>query len=88
MTVAFLIPCVLSYVPWLRMLRAPPSLPAPRQQQQQYHYSSGQQYVDTYTMRSSSGPGYGLQGAAAYGTAVPPRPAARVRGPGAGAQPS
>lgn len=99
MTVAFLIPCVLSYVPCLRMLNAAAhSIPPARQQQQQQHYSSSlrsssQPYVDTYTMRSSSsssGAGYGFHGAAAYGTAVPPRPAARVRGPGAAAaaQPS
>jgi hypothetical protein len=87
MTIAFLIPCVISYVPWLRMLSTPPSLPPQRQQQQQYYsstpYSDSQLYADAYsTPISSSGYGFGVQNAAAYGTAVPPRPAARVRGPG------
>ncbi|KAF6263480.1 hypothetical protein COO60DRAFT_1489890 [Scenedesmus sp. NREL 46B-D3] len=91
MTVAFLIPCVLSYVPWLRMLTASPSMPVPRQQQQQqYYYSStpetgDRQFAGTSAAHRGSGYGAGLQGAAAYGASAPPRPAARVRGPGAAA---
>jgi hypothetical protein len=91
MTIAFLIPCVLSYVPCLRMLSAPPSLPPSRQQQYYYsslQHSSSQAYASAYSTHTSSS-SYGAQHAAAYGTAVPPRPAARVRGPGpAAAHPS
>eukprot|EP00882_Tetradesmus_deserticola_P002365 GHRQ01002523.1.p1 GENE.GHRQ01002523.1~~GHRQ01002523.1.p1 ORF type:complete len:242 (+),score=80.43 GHRQ01002523.1:222-947(+) len=88
MTVAFLMPCALSYAPGLHMPRFSQSLPPSRQQQQQQYHngstprSGGLQYAGAPAMHSSSGYGYGLQSANANQAAVPPRPSARVRGPG------
>lgn len=74
MTVAFLIPCVLSYVPALRMLHGSGALhPSPR-------------HTSSYDIRSAVGsnaasgagwPGYSSSGT--YTGAIPPRPHARVR---------
>jgi uncharacterized membrane protein len=88
MTIAFLIPCVLSYVPALRMLQGPGfSSLAPR------HSSSGgatgggsyehrPAYSSTPAAAAAAGGGQSwptYSTGSSYTGTIPPRPAARVR---------
>lgn len=87
MTIAFLIPCVLSYVPWLRMLNTPiHTIPPARQQM--YYYDDGRGRAQfgpaSYAPAGSAAAGGAAGGWSSYGAGIPPRPAARVRGPGSG----
>lgn len=79
MTIAFLIPCVLSYVPALRMLQGPGfSSLTPR------HSSSGGSYEHrpAYSPTPAAGSGQSWPSystGSSYTGSIPPRPAARVR---------
>lgn len=68
MTVAFLIPCALSYVPWPFLQPQPSARPSPP-------------HADPATGRSSAVPNASAAQRHAYAGDIPPRPAARV-GPG------
>lgn len=78
MTIAFLIPCVLSYVPALRMLQGPGfSSMTPRPSSS---FDLRGSYSPTTTAAAGSGGTWASYSTgSSYTGAIPPRPAARVR---------
>jgi hypothetical protein len=88
MTIAFLIPCVLSYVPCLRMLNGPISHLPPARQPLYYYaapdaaipgINSQQQASQPWDVCSHAAAHTARWGDPAYSTQIPPRPAPQVR---------